>query len=39
MKKTFEMPELDLIVLADEKIMGDGTGDGEMGWSSETYPD
>lgn len=38
LKKTFEMPELELIVLADEKIMDD-TVEGEMGWASATTPD
>ena len=40
MKKFLEKPELERINLAEEKIMSDdGWLDGEMGWSSDEYPD
>lgn len=38
MKKLFEKPELEMINLAEEKIM-EGLGNGEIGESSEVIPD
>lgn len=35
MKKTFEKPELEMILLVNETVMSDDSlGEGEMGWSS-----
>ena len=40
MKKIFEKPELEMILLVNETVMADDSlGEGEMGWSSQDAAD